>query len=46
MVVGLAATVGWFFLKSPDSGLHEVYVGIGVSMVVYVGVSLVTRRRH
>ncbi len=46
VVVGLAATVGWFFAKGVVyPSLHEVYVGIVVSMITYVGVSVATRSR-
>jgi Na+/proline symporter len=41
--LGLAATVAWFFLKDHYwPNLHELYVGLAVSLPTYVVVSLLT----
>ena len=49
IVVGFSVTLGWFALKAEVAGgayrtWHEVYVGLASAFVVFVGVSLMTRR--
>ena len=45
LIVGLSATVIWFFIKQDVyANLHEVYVGLAVSMTTYVLVSLATKK--
>jgi SSS family transporter len=49
VIAGFSVTTAWFYAKKSDAfqelaWLHEVYVGIAISLPVYIVVSLLTKR--
>ncbi len=44
LLLGFATTTFWFFAKPADSWLHEVFLGLGISLLTFFGVSSLTKK--